>query len=94
MNQLNNKQLLELIKNDVEGFNAYRSEYTDQEIDFENANLYKANLEGVNLSGAYLKGVNLAGADLRGADLRWADLAGIKLTLKKENIEAIKGAIL
>ena len=74
MNQLNNKQLLELIKNDVEGFNAYRSEYTDQEIDFENANLYKANLEGVNLSGAYLKGVNLAGADLRGADLRGANL--------------------
>ena len=94
MNQLNNKQLLELIKNDVKEFNAYRSEYTDQEIDFENANLYKANLEGVNLSLAYLSGANLEEAYLRGANLVGANLEGATITLKKENIEAIKEAIL
>jgi len=96
MNELNNKQLLELIKTDVEGFNAYRKEYPNQEIDFSGANLYKANLVDANLEGANLykanlrwaylydanlTGANLVDANLTDANLTVANLSGINLTV-------------
>jgi hypothetical protein len=40
MKQLNDKKLLELIKTDVKGFNAYREEYPNQEINFKDAYLF------------------------------------------------------
>ena len=113
MKQLNNKELLELIKTDVEKFNNYRAEYPNQKIDFSGANLQQtyfewanlaeaniqdadlemANLEGTNLQGANLQGANLLWANLQGANLQGACLKLVKITLTKENIEAIKGAL-
>ena len=49
MKQFNNKELLQLIKTDVKGFDKYRAEYKDQKINFRDANLEGANREGAIL---------------------------------------------
>jgi uncharacterized protein YjbI with pentapeptide repeats len=84
MKELNNEELLELIKTDVEKFNNYRAEFPNQKIDFEN----------VNFVCADLRGADFRGADFTGADLSESNLEAAKITLTKENIEAIKWAIL
>jgi|DEB0MinimDraft_10_1074344.scaffolds.fasta_scaffold352824_2 uncharacterized protein YjbI with pentapeptide repeats len=109
MNKLNNKELLELLKTDVKTFNLYREEYADQEIDFSNANISWANLTGANLCNANLTGAfifnsnirlanlhnaNILGANLQDSYLSGANVEGATITLTRENIEAIKGAIL
>ena len=102
--KLNNKQLLELIKTDVEAFNDYREKYPDQKINFEranfergnleHANFKKANLERANFEHANLEGVNLERANISGINIDGANLEGVKIILTKEIIEAIKMAIL
>ena len=99
MTQLTNIDLANLLKNDVKEFNKYRSEYPTQKIDLKNANLKGAclewaSLQGINLEGADLQGANLLWANLGGANLHGACIEGVNITLKKENIEAIKEAIL
>ena len=84
MKELNNEELLELIKTDVEKFNNYRAEFPNQKIDFENVNFVCADLRGADFTGANLSESNLSLANLEDA----------KITLTKENIEAIKWAIL
>ena len=61
---MNNKQLLELLKTDVEKFNQYRKEYPKQRID-----LFGVDLRGVDLIGADLRGVDLTRANLDGANM-------------------------
>ena len=78
MEKMNDKQLLELLKNDVNKFNQYREENPQQEIDFSHEDL-----SGADLFGADLNGVDLIGADLRGANLIWADLGGANMAFMK-----------
>ena len=72
MEKMNNNELLELLKiGDIKGFNEYRKENPEQDINFE----------GENFDGLDLGGINLRGAILRDcifdeADLRWASLWG------------------
>ena len=54
MSELNNQELLELLKTDVKAFNDYREYYHNQIIDFYNANLERADLRGADLRGANL----------------------------------------
>jgi len=80
MEKLNDKELLQLIKTDVKGFNAYREEYPNQKIDFSDDNLYKAYLEDANLEGANLYKANLRWAYLRRANLVDANRTDANLT--------------
>lgn len=48
-------------------------------LDFEGANLMRANFTGANLDGANLDGASLESASLTGADLTDADLTGARL---------------
>ena len=75
METMNNDQLLELLKiGDIKGFNEYRKENPDQDIDFKRADLYKANLRGANLSCVFFEDADFRYADLRGADFKGANL--------------------
>jgi uncharacterized protein YjbI with pentapeptide repeats len=93
------RELVELLRNDVAGFNAWRSAHPDARIDFDGVNLYRANLFGANLReaslrGANLFGANLHGANLYGANLRGANLYGTDLTganLARANLWAVLG---
>ncbi len=76
---------LDLIRQGVDVWNAWRKEHLDTKVD-----LSKANLRSIDLSSAYFTGVHFSGADLRetnlgfanfsGADLREADLREANLT--------------
>lgn len=56
MKKINNKELLELLKNDAQAFNEYRREYKDQIIDFSNMHIiikyqkYRINLDNINMN--------------------------------------------
>ena len=76
---LNNAELLELLKRDVGAFNQYLENNPDQAIDFSSADLQGADLQGADLRDAKLWGAYLQAANLRGADLRDAKLWGAYL---------------
>lgn len=78
METMNNDQLLELLKSDVNKFNQYRKEYSDQKIDLYEADLYKLDLRYADLYKVDLYHANLIGADLRDANLTDANLKGAK----------------
>jgi len=87
------QEQLNIIRQGVATWNAWRKEYpeTKVELSFANlsgnlsgidlggANLFTANLVCLKLNGANLRGADLRVADLRGADLRGADLSETKL---------------
>ena len=77
--ELNNGELIGLLKKEVEAFNRYRESNPDQPMDFFMANLLCAYLTGANLQGANLQGANLRDAYLRSADLTGANLQGANL---------------
>ena len=81
---LNNAELLELLKRDVGAFNQCLENNPDQAIDFSSANL-----QGADLADADLEGADLAEADFQGADLRDASLWDAKLQAAN-----LRGAIL
>ena len=60
MNKLNNKELLKLLKNNVEAFNDYRKRFPNQKIDFSGADCDQewADLEGHIIVGANVQGIN------------------------------------
>lgn len=59
METMNNDQLLELLKSDVNKFNQYREENPQQEIDFSHEDLSGADLSGADLFGADLYGLKI-----------------------------------
>ena len=77
--ELNNGELIDLLKKDGEAFNQYRENNPDQAMDFCMANLRGADLVEAYLEGAYLQGAGLMRADLMRADLMRADLRGADL---------------
>ena len=80
----NQEQLERLIKG-VEGWNKWRDENLEIEIDLSRADLSGADLSFVNLNWAYLSGANFSGADLKGSRLRGANLSSADL--KKANLQ-------
>jgi len=69
-----NSKQLQILKQGVEVWNAWRGQHKFTRPDLTETNLTKADLSGVNLSW-----VNLRGADLRGANLSRADLNRVNL---------------
>ena len=68
-----------LLKDGVDKWNRWRSNYPETKPSLRGADLRRANLIGADLSKADLRRANLHGADIRAAnlkcaDLRWADL--------------------
>jgi Pentapeptide repeats (8 copies) len=80
-----NPEHLELLKQGVDGWNAWREKEPSvtpnlSEADLRYADLSGANLLGANLSGARLERADLYGANLSRADLRYANLSGANLS--------------
>jgi len=80
-----NQEQLEILKQGVEVWEAWREENPDVNIDLSEAdlvgvNLMRANLSEANLWGANLRGASLAGALLARANLNEADLTEAKLS--------------
>jgi TIR domain/Pentapeptide repeats (8 copies) len=85
-----NRKHLQVLKQEVEAWNTWRSEHRNiwpdlssadlYEINLADANLLGGNLTGASLSRASLSRVNLIGADLIGADLTHASLNDADLT--------------
>ena len=82
------EEIIELLRTDVQAFNAYRRQLIEQEIydldlsftNLSGANLRNANLNCANLYYASLSGSNLSGADLGNATLWNADLRNSNLS--------------
>lgn len=70
-----NQKQLEIIKQDVEVWNAWRHKHSDIEIDLTDADLTDVDLSGTDLSKANLSRTNLKRADLNEANLRNANLS-------------------
>tara|TARA_R100000406_G_scaffold61303_2_gene42631 strand:+ start:2726 stop:3388 length:663 start_codon:yes stop_codon:yes gene_type:complete len=70
--KLNNQELLELLKKDVNAFNDYRENYPNQIIDFCNANLSENNLAGSNISNCNFTRCYLSNSDLRNVKAKGA----------------------
>ncbi len=94
-----NPEQLKILKQGVNGWNAWRSQNEEirpdlRRADLSQANLCWADLSRANLREANLFGANLFGANLRNADLRGADLTAAHLTgadLALTNLRNIKG---
>ena len=79
---------LDILRNGVEGWNAWRKDHPDVQIDLSGADLRGAVLRAVNLRGANLHAVNLHRANLRGK----ADLSGANLSEANVRIVDFSGA--
>jgi hypothetical protein len=104
-----NQEQLEILRQGVDVWNAWRKEHPKVKADLRKANLgsanldranlrgailWQADLEGANLTGANLTGANLTGANLTGANLTGAILTGAILTGAILNRANLRGAIL
>lgn len=74
-----NPKHLEILKNDVEGWNSWRDEHPSVLPNLNDADLRGANLGGADLRRADLREADLGGAGLIGANLGEADLHGANL---------------
>ena len=74
-----NNQLMDLLKQGPQAWNAWRAEQTKVCVDLSGAALRGLDLEGADLSGADLKDADLRGANLSGANLKGAHLEGSNL---------------
>jgi hypothetical protein len=74
-----NPEHLEILKQGVKKWNAWRVENWGMQIDLSGADLNEADFSGVNLWKANLSGVNLREANLSRATLGHADLSGANL---------------
>ena len=61
-----NNQQMDLLKQGIQAWNAWRAEQTQVSVDLTGGALRGMDLEGANLSGADLKDADLRGANLRG----------------------------
>jgi uncharacterized protein YjbI with pentapeptide repeats len=85
-----NEEQVALLKAGVDGWNKWRKEEIDAEVDLTKADLSFGNLIEADLSGAYLSRTYLFRADLSGADLSGADLRGANLqgaNLRRANLQ-------
>lgn len=76
---MTSEELLSILKQGVEAWNAWREDYPDIEVDLCKADLAGADLAGANLSKVQLRDADLRKADLSGTYLRGAWLYAAKL---------------
>jgi hypothetical protein len=74
-----NQHQLDLLRQGVDAWNAWRTQHAEVQLDLSGANLSRANLIGVYLDYAQLSRANLIGADLSGAHFSYAELIGAEL---------------
>lgn len=76
---MNKGEMIELLKTDLDAWNAWRKENPQAEVDLTQADLGDAELCGADLRDADLYGANLGKANLRKANLRRANLGNADL---------------
>ena len=74
-----NQEHLDTLRQDVEIWNRWRTEYPDIKPDLRESNLRESNLINADLSGAELRDADLIDADLGGANLYGVNLYGAHL---------------
>ena len=74
-----NDEQLALLKAGVAGWNAWRIDNEDEDVDLRSADLAGADLAGANLNEADLTSAKLGSANLSGADLSEAILRGASM---------------
>ena len=72
--QTDRDALLDVLKTNVDDWNAWRAANRDVGVDLAGADLRDVHLAGADLEGAVLQGATLRGANLTGANLHDADL--------------------
>lgn len=87
-----NEEQLALLKAGVEGWNKWRREEPDTEIDLWRADLSWANIDRANLSGANLREANLSFAHLSETNLSGANLSNASLNFAHLNEANLSGA--
>ena len=106
MNKLNDKELLELLKTDVQAFNVYREECPNQNIDFSdsdlncldiNADNFYLNLSYINFQNstfkfAKIKNVNLEGSNIRNCNFSFCNLQNSNLKNVKAEFADFHGS--
>jgi TIR domain/Pentapeptide repeats (8 copies) len=75
-----NPEHLQILRQGVETWNAWRDQHKDIRPDLFRADLGGADLRWIDFSRANLSRANLSRADLSGAYLRWTNLGGANLT--------------
>ena len=71
-----NNQQMDLLKQGIQAWNAWRAEQSQVSVDLTGGALRGMDLEGADLSGANLKDADLRGANLSGANLNGVHLEG------------------
>jgi uncharacterized protein YjbI with pentapeptide repeats len=87
-----NEEQLNILRQGVSIWNAWRLEHPKEWIDLTGADLRGANLTQADLSGTYLTQADLSGAYLKWAQLSWADLSGAHLRQANLSEAYLKGA--
>ncbi len=82
-----NDEHVQLLLEDVAGWNRWREENREVRANLQWANLTDADLRGADLQGADLRDVNITEADLSEADLCEADISDDYITLSGANFE-------
>src|SRR5437763_14647384 len=75
-----NQEHLDILKQGIEVWNAWKETHPYEEIDLQGADFHKSILRGVNLSTALLNNADLSGADLTWSNLSRTDLQGANLS--------------
>ncbi len=89
-----NKEQVERLKHGVEGWNKWREENPEIEIDLSEANLGNAKLSRANLFEVNLRGASLIEANITSTDLSYADLSRATIVSSSLNYSNLEGTIL
>ena len=88
-----NNQQMDLLKQGIQAWNAWRAEQTQVSVDLTGGALRGMDLEGANLSGADLKDADLRGANLNGVHLEGANFFKVIIDdadLKEANLRGVQ----
>jgi len=94
MKKLNDKQLLCLVKTDIESFNDYRKKNPDQKIEFtklEDINFKNSSLDGANFSNMNLEGLNFADSYMGKVNLKESNIINCDFTRCHLNNSDLRG---
>ena len=73
-----NNQQMDLLKQGIQAWNAWRAEQTQVSVDLTGGALHGANISGANLNGVHLEGANFFKVIIDDADLKEANLRGVQ----------------
>lgn len=89
-----NEEHVQRLLRGVEGWNAWRRENQDVELELEGADLSSANLTGVDLRSANLSGADLSHAKLVGANFSDSNLRSVNLEMARAEKANFSNALL